>query len=174
MTRIIAETKYLRLVDRDGWTYVERPNISGVVGIVAVTDQRKIVLVEQYRPPVDARVIALPAGLAGDIDDEENESLATAAKRELLEETGYQADTLTDLAEVTTSAGLTNETMHLFWAEGLEKIESGGGDGNENISVFEVSLDEVDGWLAQQRAEGKFVDAKVYAGLYWAFRSVRT
>ena len=59
----IAETKHLRLVERDGWSYVERVNASGVVCIVACTDEGKIVLVEQYRPPVGRNVIELPAGL---------------------------------------------------------------------------------------------------------------
>ena len=57
------ETRYLRLLERDGWSYVERPNLSGVVTIVAVTNAGDLLFVEQHRPPVAASTIELPAGL---------------------------------------------------------------------------------------------------------------
>ncbi len=57
--RTLAETNSIRLVERDGWSYVERVNASGVVCIVACTDEGKIVLIEQYRPPVGRNVIEL-------------------------------------------------------------------------------------------------------------------
>ncbi len=64
--RVIAETKYLRFIDRDGWFFVERPNASGVAVIVAVTDEGRLLLVEQFRAALNQKVIELPAGLAGD------------------------------------------------------------------------------------------------------------
>src|SRR5271154_1531774 len=89
--RIITSGKYVNLSTRRGWEFVERKNISGIVAIIAVTDERKLLLVEQYRPPMDKNVIELPAGLAGDARENQGEELERAARRELLEETGYEA-----------------------------------------------------------------------------------
>ena len=89
--KTIAETKFLKLVERGTWSFVQRQSDVRIVAIVAVTNNDELVLVEQYRPPTDSRVIELPAGLAGDIQGQESESLQTAAGRELLEETGYTA-----------------------------------------------------------------------------------
>src|SRR5262245_16597959 len=112
--QILSEGKYIRLVRRGTWDFVQRRGISGVVAIVAVTDAGELVLVEQFRPPVNKRVIEVPAGLAGDIAGQEHEALTEAARRELLEETGYEARSMRYLAEGVASAGLTDETITLF------------------------------------------------------------
>ncbi|MBC8351952.1 MAG: NUDIX hydrolase [Planctomycetes bacterium] len=164
--KIIAETKHLRFVERDGWSYVERPTANGVVCIVACTDDNKLVLVEQYRPPVDRRVIELPAGLSGDLSEIAGEPLEAAARRELLEETGYEAGELRRCVDVASSAGLTNEVVTFFVAAKLQKVASGGGDESEDITVREIALNELDVWLTQAHESGKMIDAKVYGGLY--------
>src|SRR5438309_2192847 len=64
--RVLGEGKYLRLVERGGWEFVHRYGCSGVAVIVAFTPADRLLLVEQYRPAVDHRVIELPAGLVGD------------------------------------------------------------------------------------------------------------
>jgi len=161
----ITKGKYLHLVRRGTWEFAHRPNISGIVGILAVTDDRKVLLVEQFRPPVNANVIELPAGLAGDLDDARGESLADAAKRELLEETGYAAATMTELASGPASAGICDEVITLFAATGLTKQHDGGGDASENITLHAVPVDEIDDWLKQQRLAGKMIDLKIYCGL---------
>ena len=84
---IIKEGKFLRLLSRNNWEYVDRKNISGIVVIAALTDEDKLILVEQFRIPVNATVIELPAGLAGDKPDERDEVFEQAARRELIEET---------------------------------------------------------------------------------------
>ncbi len=63
--------RFLNLVRRGKWEFVERHSATGVVGIVAVTDEGRLLLVEQFRPPLQKQVIELPAGLAGDIAGEE-------------------------------------------------------------------------------------------------------
>src|SRR5689334_6078705 len=115
----MCEGKYVRLVRQGKWEYAKRKGVSGIVGIVAVTNDRKLVLVEQERAPVGKRVIELPAGLAGDSAGHEREDLADAAKRELLEETGYEASELKRVAEGASSAGMTDEVITLFVARGL-------------------------------------------------------
>jgi len=172
--KIIAETKHLRLIERGGWSFVERPTATGVVCIVPVTAHHEVVLVEQYRPPVARRVIEFPAGLAGDIAGEEHESLETAARRELLEETGFSGGTWRKVATVTSSPGLTSEIVTFFIATGVEKTEDGGGDGSEIIVTHIVPLAEIDPWLAQRAVTGTIVNAKVYAGLYLLSRDSST
>ena len=88
---ILAQGKFLRLVRQGTWEYSERLGISGVVGIVPVTDAGEIVLVEQFRVPTGRPVLELPAGLVGDIPGQEQEPFEAAAARELEEETGYRA-----------------------------------------------------------------------------------
>jgi len=167
-TEIAYDGKYLRLVNQNGWEFVQRKNISGIVGIVAVTDDKKLILVEQFRRPVGKNVIEIPAGLAGDTPSARNEDLAIAAARELEEETGYRAAKITHLASGTASAGLCDEIITLFRAEHLKKVHNGGGDPSEQITVHEIPLNQVEEWLARQTQKGKLVDLKVYSALYFA------
>ena len=88
---ILAEGKFIRMLREDGWEYVNRCNCSGIVIILALTDDQKVIFVEQYRLPVRGQVIEFPAGLMNDGSARHHESVAAAAKRELLEETGYLA-----------------------------------------------------------------------------------
>ena len=166
--RILVETKFLRCIDRDGWFFVERPNAHAVVTLVAVTPNRRIVLVEQFRPPMGRKVIELPAGLVGDEPGLADEGLEAAARRELLEETGYDARRLIPIANCATSPGVVNEIASFFLATDLVKVSDGGGVAGESIRVHEVPLDGAGAWLAQRAAEGLLVSAKVYAGLYFA------
>ena len=163
---ILAATKYLELVQRNDWTFARRPQSLSVVAIVGVTSEQKLLLVEQYRIPVDGRVIELPAGIAGDTGDP-NESLQTAAERELLEETGYRAESWQELATVTSSSGMTNEQVTVFLAAGLQKVAEGGGVDDEQITVHEVPLDNLENWLNDQATGGKMIDSRVYAAIHW-------
>lgn len=166
-SEVVWEGRFLRAVDRGGWESVHRTRGSGVVGVIAVTDDRKLVLVEQSRPAVKKMVIGLPAGLAGDVAGAEDEALVTAARRELLEETGYQAADWRFAFTGPTSSGLTSETLTVFVATDLRRVHAGGGDSDENITVTEAPLDGLDAWLAEQRAAGKAVDIPVYAALHY-------
>lgn len=166
--RVIAEGKYVRLVDADGWEYAERRNARGVVAIVAITPDGRIVLTEQLRRAVGCAVIDLPAGLAGDDPSAADEPLANAAHRELVEETGYEASDMQGLASSPPSPGLTSEVVTFFRAEGLKRVNAGGGVEGEGITVHEVPLAELEKFLAAESAKGKLVDVKLYAGLYLA------
>jgi len=163
--------KFLALVKEGRWEYVDRLGASGAAIVVAVTNQQKLLLVEQYRIPVHARTIELPAGIIGDEPGGSAESHAVAAKRELLEETGYAAERVEILATGPASSGLTSEVVTLLLASGLKRLHAGGGVGHENITVHEVPLNEVHEWLAAKANAGLLIEPKVYAGLYFIGRS---
>jgi ADP-ribose pyrophosphatase len=158
--------RYLSLLERDNWEFASRSNASGVVVIVAVTDGGEIVLVEQYRKPVQARVLELPAGLVGDHVDPD-ETVLEAANRELIEETGYAAGQLEILMASPSSAGMSDEIITFVLATGLQRVGPGGGDASEEIEVLAIPLEQVDAWLEGQRAAGKPMDPKIFAALYW-------
>lgn len=167
-TQTLGEGRFLRLVNAGGWEYAERVNASGVVAVVAVTAEREIILTEQYRPAVKKRVIDMPAGLAGDIPGEETEALATAARRELLEETGYRARRMEFLTSGPPSAGMSSEIVTFFLATGCRRVADGGGDDHEEIEVHVVPLARAAEWLRKRAGKRRCVDPKVYAALYFA------
>jgi ADP-ribose pyrophosphatase len=165
---VMAAGKYLRLVKRGHWEFADRHTCTGAVAIVAITDERRLLLVEQFRIPLMKSVLELPAGLVGDVAGEEHEELATAARRELIEETGYEAGEMRWLVSGPSSAGLTSEVVDFFLATGLVRVHAGGGDHHENIVVHEVPLAGIRQWLDERAAAGILIDPKVYAGLYLA------
>lgn len=160
--------KYLQLVARGTWEYATRSGVSGVVAILAITPGGKILLVEQFRNPVQSSVIELPAGLAGDLEHARDEDMADAARRELVEETGYDAARFELLNRGPSSAGLTDEMIVLYRAHDLKKVDAGGGDATENITVHEVPLVELRAWLQARSAGGALIDFKVWAALAFA------
>lgn len=170
---VVAQGRFVRLARRGSWEFAERFGVGGVVAIVALTPEDRVVLVEQHRIPVGARVVELPAGLAGDKPEHAGEPLETAAQRELLEETGWAAGSLERLSEGPPSAGLTTERITFFRARELRREGAGGGDGSEDIEVHELPLEGIDDWLAERERAGRLVDPKVYTGLYFLLRERR-
>jgi nicotinamidase/pyrazinamidase len=165
--RVLAEGCFARLLSHRGWEWVERTNASDAVVIAAITHNRELLLVEQYRIPLGRRVIELPAGLVGDLAENKHEGLLEAARRELLEETGCEAAAIDILLEGPTSPGLANEVYALLLARDVRQVGPGGGDPSENIRVHVVPLDEVDAWLESKRRGGTMVSPKIYSALYF-------
>jgi ADP-ribose pyrophosphatase len=166
---ILAQGKYLRLVNQDRWEYAERAVGHGVVILVATIENR-LLLTQQYRASVTRDVIELPAGLVGDTPSETNETLESAARRELIEETGYSPGKLTFLTEGPPSCGISNEIISFFLAEDLTRVGKGGGDATENITVIEIELDKIEAWAKRKASEGVLIDPKIFAGAYFAMR----
>jgi ADP-ribose pyrophosphatase len=164
--RVLGEGRYLTLVDDGGWEYVIRPDVKGIVVIVGVTDDGKLLLVEQYRPAVRNKVIELPAGLVGDVDAAE--SLEVAASRELVEETGFSARELAPVGAGPIAVGVSDEVVSFFHARHLTRVGAGGGDDSEEITTHEVPLGELRRFLTGRAAAGLAVDPKIYAGLFLA------
>lgn len=165
---VLGEGNWLRLVSEGTWEFTERRRVSGVVVIVAVTGDEKLLLVEQYRPALKCAVIELPAGLAGDEAHFKGEELAEAARRELIEETGYEAGRMECLLTGPTTSGLASEVVSFFRASRLRRVGEGGGDDKEDIIVHEVPLTELYAWTRRMADRGRLIDPKVFTGAYFA------
>ena len=160
----IFEGKHVFVLERDGWEFVERKRAKEAVAIIALADHQ-LILTEQFRRPVGARVIDLPAGLIEQHDTEET------AKRELLEETGYACDRAELVASGPTSPGITSEIVHFYRASGVRRIGKGGGVEGEDITVHLVPLGDIRSWLERKSAEGMLIDLKIWAALSFTVQS---
>lgn len=163
----LHEGEFLRLLRHGHWEYVQRRSRLGAAALVAVTDAGELVLVEQYRIPVQAPCIELPAGIIGDEAAFADESILESARRELLEETGFDCAAVEPLFSGPTAPGLSSEMSHLVRASGLRRVHAGGGVAGEGITPHVVPLAGIDGWLRAQSARGCLIEPKVYAALYF-------
>ena len=162
---LLYEGKWLRLVKRGTWESCERVHGEGMaVLIIAVTPEDEVLFVEQYRVPLGARTIEMPAGLVG--DDHAHDTLEAAARRELVEETGWEPGDVEVLLVGPTSAGMSHERIAFVRARNLRKVGDGGGVDNEEIVVHAVPRKEAPAWLMRKHAEGFELDLKLWAGLW--------
>ena len=164
---ILKEGKFRRFICQNGWEFLERVCCGGIVAMIAVTDDQNLILVEQYRTPVGKNVIEFPAGLANDQHDNQHESLEDTARRELVEETGYEAKELVFITQTPANSSSSSDILTVYHAKGLKKVGQGGGDETENIIVHAVPMAQINDWLRNQEQLGKLVDVKIYAGLYY-------
>jgi len=169
--KIIKKGKFIQLMKKGDWEYIERNNCSGAVVILALTKDKKIIFVEQYRPPVGKNVIEFPAGLIGDNVNckinNRKESILQAAKRELLEETGYKAEKIKIIHCGPAASGVSSEMLTLVRAFNIKKVSSGGGDEMEAIKVHEVPLNYAERWFKTMSKKGCLIGSRLYAGLYF-------
>jgi len=164
--KIISEGNFVRFVrtvytDSSGklreWESFERINCNGIVAIVPVTDDNNVLLIRQFRPPVNGYVVEFPAGL-----NDKGETLEAAARRELIEETGYSAKEMVFLTEGPMSSGASGEILTAFFARRLEFKGIGERDETEDIEVLKVPMDKLDDTLSALRSEGDYVDLKIF------------
>lgn len=143
-------------------TYVESP---GAVAAVPVTADGNVVLVWQYRTPIDDMLLEIPAGMR-DVPDED--TLITA-QRELAEEAGIAATSWTYLGRCMSSAGLTNSVVHIYLAQGLSAADvDRHGPEEQHMTVVEVPLAEA----VRLVETGEIADAKTAIGLLLASRQL--
>jgi ADP-ribose pyrophosphatase len=161
-TEDLFEGKHLVFRRRKGWEYVEHRTAKESVMVFALTQEVSLVLVEEFRPAVDAFVVCLPAGLVGDEGPEDAES---AARRELFEETGYEAGTLELLGRGPGSAGMSSEIVNFYRAPGVRRAGPQGERESREIRVHVVPLAELATWAREREAAGVLIDPKVWAGL---------
>ena len=135
---------------------VRHPGAVAIVPLLEEGDQRKVILVRQYRAPLDRELLEIPAGTL-----EPGESPLECAKRELEEETGYRARRWEKLAEFYTTPGFCDERLHLYLARGLEPLGGNRPDEGEFLRVEEIPLER----LEEMLSSGELEDAKTLIGL---------
>jgi ADP-ribose pyrophosphatase len=123
-----------------------------------LTDEGKIILVEQFRYPFQHKVLELPAGKL-----DEGEDPQICAVRELEEETGYKSGTVKKLGAIYTSPGFCTEILHLYLAENLSEGTQNREEGEVDMEVFEFSPEEIE----EKIAAGEIVDSKTICGMYY-------
>jgi 8-oxo-dGTP pyrophosphatase MutT (NUDIX family) len=169
--RTVWEGKFLRsilttYIDSSGvvreWESFERVNCKGIVAIVPLTDNKEVLLIRQFRPPVNGYVIEFPAGL-----NEKEGTLEEAARRELLEETGYYAKDMIYLTEGPLSSGASGEILTAFLARGLalNQVQGQGlgkRDDTEDIEVLRIPMNELHNTLSVFKSEGNLIDLKIF------------
>ncbi len=156
--RIVWQGRFITTKQRGTWEYVSRARGIKAAVILAI-DEGHVLLVEQFRVPLGQPCLELPAGLVG--DETEDEAMEAAAARELEEETGYRAGRIELVGEFHSSPGMVSESFFFVRALDLEKVSEGGGVEGENIIVHRVALDEVKAFMAEKRAQGCAMDAKL-------------
>ncbi|WP_096270522.1 NUDIX hydrolase [Paucisalibacillus globulus] len=137
----------------------------GAVAIIPITKDKKIVMVEQYRKPLEKSIIEIPAGKL-----EKGESPEITAVRELEEETGYTTKKLTKVTSFYTSPGFADEIMHIYVSDELEKLDFPPAlDEDEFVEIHELTLAEAKQYIQEQRIH----DAKtIYAILYLELQEI--
>ncbi|MFH1569055.1 MAG: NUDIX hydrolase [Gemmatimonadota bacterium] len=114
------------------------------VNIIALTPEGKAVLIRQFRHGTGEASLEIPGGVV----DAGDGSLEEAARRELLEETGFEAAEVVHIGTVTANPAIQNNRCHTFLARGARRVSDQRLDRGEDITVVEVALAEVDGLLA--------------------------
>ncbi|TPE60216.1 NUDIX hydrolase [Sandaracinobacter neustonicus] len=149
--------------DGGQWEFVKRARGIQAAVIVALTDLHELVLVEQYRAPLGCPCIELPAGLVG--DETEGEDVFDSARRELFEETGFEAETWEAFGEFASSPGMVGEIFHLYRATRLTRTGPGGGVDNEGIVPHIVPVSQIPSFIESARARGCAIDTRLLIGL---------
>jgi ADP-ribose pyrophosphatase len=136
---------------------VEHP---GAVSIVPVLDDGTVILVNQFRAPINRITLEIPAGKLEPGEPPEN-----CAVRELAEETGFSAEKLEYRGTFFTTPGFSDEIMYLFIASGLKPTDRRP-DFDEFLSLKRMKLQE----LLEMAEKGEIIDAKTLVGIYTAAR----
>ncbi|MCK5491068.1 MAG: NUDIX hydrolase [Candidatus Pacebacteria bacterium] len=151
------------------WEVVRRTTGNEIVSIVAVTGEKNVILVSQFRPSVGKYVIEFPAGLC----DLTGEAVVDSARRELQEETGYLAESMQKLFVGTISVGLSSEYLTVFLARDLKFVGKKDGREERGITVYEIPIEEVENWINEKKSEGMMSDVKIFGHLSYVEKILR-
>jgi len=163
---VLFSGDWVNVIKEQDREYMTRNNCTAIAIIIAVTDDNELLLTEQFRVPVGGGVLELPAGMVGDEPNMENESAVDAAKRELLEETGYEALEIKQVAKGPISSGISSEVMTFFYANKVRYVNEGGGTENENITVHKAPIAKIESYIEEH--SHLQLDPKIYIGLHFA------
>lgn len=126
-------------------------NHPGGVAILAYKDENTVILVEQFRKPIEKILLELPAGKL-----EKGEDIELCGIRELEEETGYKAKEFKYLGKIVSSPGFCDEYIYIYMAKGLYKGQDGLGDEDEFINIREIKIDKI----KEMIKNGEIIDSK--------------
>lgn len=143
------------LVKDGSHSYREIIEHNGGAVAVALTKDNEVILIKQFRKPMEKDMIELPAGKI-EVGEDPKETIV----RELKEETGYTAKNIKLMAEFNPSVGYTSETLYIYLATDLTAGETEF-DEHEAIDMYKVPLDEA----IKMVIDGKITDGKTIAGL---------
>jgi ADP-ribose pyrophosphatase len=130
----------------------------GGAAVVAVKDDGKIILVKQFRHPIQQAILELPAGKL-----DKGEDPLVCAIRELEEETGYKPGTIEKLGVISTSPGFCTEILHIFLAQNLIPGNHNREEGEYEMETLEFSMGEI----SRMIENGEIIDAKTICGIYY-------
>ncbi|WP_256757209.1 NUDIX hydrolase [Cohnella sp. WQ 127256] len=134
----------------------------GAVAVVAIVDN-KMLVVEQFRKPLEKLQVEIPAGKL-----DAGEEPEAAARRELEEETGYRARSIEHLQSFSTSPGFADEIVHVYFTDDLEQGDVHL-DEDEFLTCEAITLEQAQAYIK----EGRICDAKTLLAVYaWRLRTL--
>jgi len=154
LLHVYKDTVLLPTGNQSTREYIKHP---GAAVVVPYPGNGYIIMVKQFRYPVNAVVLELPAGK---IDP--GETPEDTIQRELAEETGYRAEFLKSICQIHTCVGYSDELLHLFWAGNLQECKLSADD-DETIEIIKIPAEEA----IALALNGKITDAKTLIGLFW-------
>ncbi len=153
---LVYDGKFIQVIARhfvDGggnqniWETVRRKTHGNSMAIVAITKDREIILEKTFRVPLNCYVFELPAGLI----DKKGESEPEAIRRELLEETGYQVNSLEELVQGPLNTALLDDIMVIYLGTDAYLVQKPQLEDTEDIEVVKIPLDNFLNYLLTQK-----------------------
>ena len=135
----------------------------GAAMVIPVTEDGCVLMVRQFRKPVEMVCLEMPAGKL-----DKGEDPLECAKRELEEETGYKAKDIKHILSTNTAVGFSDEIIHIYLATGLEEGKANP-DEDEYLEVEKIKIDDLINMIFQ----GKINDAKTIIGAFIAQKSIK-